>query len=140
MPQEVKIERQYRRLDAATLQNGERWALTRCEESVGVVAVWPVASVATVTASGINITRLEVERSSPVSHRWSRRMGAAHRYSRKERLNAAGGGRIVEEHRTGYAHSSRWLIPSLETFAYVISSGIQSGELSGAVSSHAQPS
>ncbi len=99
-----------------------------------------VKSTVTATATGQDITRLEVERSSPVSYRWSRRMGAAHQCSGKERLNAAGGGRIVEEHRSNRAHPSRWLIPSLETFASVISLGIQSGELSGAVSSHAQPS
>lgn len=39
----------------------------------------------------------------------------------------------------GYS-SSRCLIPCFETFASVISSGIQSGLSSGAVSSHAHPS
>src|SRR6056297_468610 len=91
-----------------------------------------------------DVTRLEVERSSPVSHRRSRRMIAAQANGQCERdktlPEAVQPPKEHDGHVSDVTHSSRCSIPSLETFASVISSGIQSGELSGAVSSHAHPS
>ena len=91
-----------------------------------------------------DVTRLEVGRSSPVSHRRSRRMIAAQADDQGDRDKTLPKPLYTPKERGAGTddgvHSSRCSMPSFETFASVISSGIQSGELSGAVSSQAHPS